>query len=233
MRVLPESHCKFYGPITLWADDLQEIFEVYSKFSSTFSFVADNIEYNDIDEFIKHRNMNPPKYICISGSGITTKLASDGFFARSLIRSGDSLPELGAYSRLDEILTRCERRPRLLNKVWFLIVLQSVFTGFPHFMSPTFEKYDQISSAVSLFLIVTVGLLIIKLLWGNNSLVVPAFKANKPTFFQQHKSAILLLIIGAIIAAIINKVSDRILPPPASPAQTQTLPRFPLSGFPQ
>jgi hypothetical protein len=67
MQKLDKSQLKRYWSVNIWADDLNMIVQEIQSCCKSVKIVADDIQYDNIDEFVKEHNGRRPKSVEISG----------------------------------------------------------------------------------------------------------------------------------------------------------------------
>jgi hypothetical protein len=213
-----------YGPLVIWADDIEDIFQILSP-CKTLSFVSENMEYNSIDEFVSDRKLRRPKSIKFYTEepfvNVDIENRSAKVSVSRLSVAKNEIEAIGIFTKLCEICSRCERRPRFIySKLLYVIIVavagisirvdQEYIT-----MALPVDFYMStllLASAIIIPMIISFSLL-------RSSIIMPIYKIDKTTFFARNKDNIAVALgaamIGAIFGAVATKAVDRVWPPSA------------------
>lgn len=220
-RANPPS--KKYGPVVLWADNLDELISTLKVCESTL-FVADDIQYDSVEEFVRERKGRKPRKVRVSGERPYIGIDLDPLWAKldvsALSVSKDELLSLGLFKKLDAILSRCERKPKFLfsRRVWFVaIVLNFIALAY----NPSYE-FAQIRANVYLVTGFVLLFPVLTVLLRGHSVVLPRFAGDVPSFFQRNKDSIVVAVVSALIGSLFGVVATKAVdkvwpnaPPPA------------------
>jgi hypothetical protein len=118
MEKLDQSKSKNYTPLVMWAGDLEELFSEIEKHCSNIVFVADDVKYESVDEFIRESKNRSPSIVKITASDPYLTVDLHHAWARFYISSSQILAS-GLFLKIDSILSRCERKPKFsYSYVW-------------------------------------------------------------------------------------------------------------------
>ncbi|OAM51316.1 hypothetical protein A7981_11360 [Methylovorus sp. MM2] len=199
MKKIDSSNFKIYVPVVLWADDLRELFSILSDYENV-RITSDNIEYESLKEFLQHTSWRrasevnirvPEPYVSISMDNSSTRLHM----------SSSQRVELGLFSQLDEVLTRCERSPRFFYSYKWVLIL-------PLFVQALFAV-----SPIAINADLKLAISILMLLWSSSvmyinlckhSIVNRVNEKDRPGFLKRNLDGILIGIISAILGGIVG-----------------------------
>jgi hypothetical protein len=231
MRKLKRSPSltKSYGPIVIWADQAEEILEAL-KVCQRARLVADDVEYDSIDEFVKESKGNRPKNFAISSEKPYVDVEF-GFFGAKLkasaYRDEDELPAHGLFQKIDAILTPFQRRPLFLFKFRYTVLLLAVMSGMTYMQLP--ERVMKLDNLAIPF--VLAWLLYLNFIsMAGSAVVYPVRKIDAHGFFRRNKDQLYLALISAIAGAVLgvaatklaDKLSDTAPPSPVASAPAKT-----------
>jgi hypothetical protein len=212
---------KRYGPIVIWADDIEEILQILSA-CKTISFVSENMQYDSIQEFVIDRKMRRPKRIKFYTEQPFVNLDIENRQATISVSrlsvATNEIESIGIFTKLCEICSRCQRRPKLIYSKWlyFIGIAGGVITvamdNNTMQIAPTIERYISMilfASGVIILILMPMSLL-------RGSIIMPIYKSDKTTFFARNKDNITIALgaamIGAFFGAVATKAVDKVWP---------------------
>jgi len=224
MRKLNRNNpqCKKYGPAVLWADDLRDMIDAL-KGCENILFVADEVQYDSVDEFVSESRGRTARNVSISTEKPNINLDLDGMRTSlsvlSVSISKDELVSLGLFKKLDDLLSRCERRPRWLYKFYTGPLI--VFGGIGASRIPGIPEWLSLTIYFATLPVVVWVVFVTEIALRRHSFVRPFFRGDAPGFFRRNKDSIIVAVIsaliGSIFGAVATKAVDKVWPTPATP----------------
>lgn len=207
-RANPPS--KEYGPVVLWADDLDELIATLKVCESTL-FVADDIQYDSVEEFVRERNGRTPRKVRVSGERPYIGIELYPLWAKldvsALSVSKDELLSLGLFKKLDTILSRCERRPRWVYKQSVLLGLAILTMAASWLPLPNVLSYA--NAAATILILGWMMSFASHVHLRKYSVVRPHFIGDAPGFFQRNKDSIVVAVVSALIGSLFGAVATK------------------------
>lgn len=204
MEKLDRSRSKTYGPLVLWANDLAELlYEL--KDCKGLEFIADDIRFDSVDEFVEECGGRTPTKIRINASDPYLTIDLYPNWAQLYVSSSQLLAS-GLFLKVDSILTRCERKPRFLfslfgtfSSVWIVLGVTNL---------PTLKS--------SLYPIIVVYALVLTWMFFAGyinlrkfSTVHPVRRESRPPFIKRNADGIVIAILAALLGAGAGAVLQR------------------------
>lgn len=197
---------KDYGPLIMWASDLADLLSDL-KDCTDIEFVADNVKYESIEEFIKESKGRNPSKVMIKALNPYLKVELYEHSASLYVSSSQLLPS-GLFYKIDSILNRCERKPKIFyRQSWTIgssivpVILFNVTRLKPYFYHFTWIYGLAFSWMIYVAFIVTM----------RHSIVQPIHKEERPSFISRNIDSIIIAVIAALIGAVIGAVATKMV----------------------
>lgn len=221
MEKLDKPLTKNYGPLVMWAGNLDDLLSVL-KDCTDVVFVADDTKFDSIEEFVKESKGHNPSIVKISTRDPYLRLDLNPGWARIYVSSSKMLPS-GLFHKIDAILSRCERKPRFFFQyVWPVGILA---------LSPII--FDSLQLKLNGYLVFA-GLIFSWAIYASFvqlwrfTIVQPFYREERPGFVRRNRDAIVIAIIsallGAVGGAVAIKVVDKVWPETTSEKSSSKLP---------
>lgn len=230
MKRLDTHQTKDFGPLRMVAADLAEVIDTLSSCKEAV-FIADDIQYASVAEFVTESKGRTPKIIRFSAREPYSTIELYPRWARLYVATDDLIAS-GLFFKLVAIISRCERKPRVIYSYWWTFasmwLIQLVF------MLPLLKTRDYVvpwlmgANAIWIAWVVYVNLY-------KFSLVQPLATADPRTFWQRNSDNVVVAIFSALLGAIggvaATKATDRLWPPASasSPSPTAAPPSAPVA----
>ena len=210
MEKLDTSISKEYGPLVIWADDLIELFSELQVVCKDLKFVADDVKYDSIEEFTQESRGRKPTKVKIEVREPYLIIDLNTYSARLYISSSELLAS-GLFHKVDIILSRCERKPRLFfSSAWLLgsvLIIPNLFHLAP--LKPFQYLYILVIMVAFLWMLFVCYIRLRKF-----STVLPIRQEDSPSFIKRNidsiSIAMLSALFGAILGAMATKAVDKI-----------------------
>jgi hypothetical protein len=189
-----------YGPVKLNSADLTEIFDALNG-CSDLKLTVDDFEYDSIAEWVENSEGRIPSKVLVECYKPTVTVRLNRLYTSLSILSHD-LSAHGYFNKINQVLSRCERRPKFLYKNLFW----SLLMGSIWIILPQLFKRDVLTVCSILGAWLLLFLWTTYILFRRHSLVIPS-AARKGTFWRRNSDDILKLAIGAIIGAVLSNAS--------------------------
>ncbi len=203
--------------------DLNRLMEILEQCQDV-RFVADDIEFDSVEEFVVESRGKSPKVVKITAREPYLSIDFYPTSAKLYIGSSD-LKATGIYTQLVSKIEECERRPRLLYNFWYLVTSTWGIQLF--FALPYIKPYSYLEIWVilaNLIWLLRVGFIHVR----RFAFVQPIAAQDPRTFWQRNSDstvvAIFSALLGALGGAAATKVADRIWPAPQSASADVQIP---------
>lgn len=231
MEKLDKPLTKNYGPLVMWASDLAELLSEL-KDCNNIEFVADDVKFDTVDEFVRESRGHSPSEVKIGASNPYLSVTLDRITAKLYVSSSQLLAS-GLFLRIDSILSRCERKPKFIYGIWWVWFSSSLVWII---FLPPLKPYSYL--VVWFFGLYIPWLIYIAFLniW-RFSVIQPMHREERPSFIRRNLDGIVIAIISALLGAIggvvATKMADRIWPNTLNAAiEKDTTQAAKLSGSP-
>ena len=225
MEKLDKPQTKSYGPCVIWANDLDNIlYEL--KDCEKIEFIADDVKYDSVDEFIIDRHEIRPSELTIRTQNPYLTIDLDPLWAKLYV-SSSKLLESGLFLKVDSILSKCERTPRISFTFWPPLVIIWIASGV--FFLEVSEPHGYLIILMLLILIAwTTYVAYIRA--KKFTTIYPVRRENKPSFITRNIDSIVIAIISAILGAAVGaaatKIADNMWPnSPSNEVEINTPPQ--------
>lgn len=230
MQKLDRPQTKDYGPLIMWASDLEYLFAELNNCTG-IEFVADDVKFESVDEFVEFSKGRNPSSVEITAGEPYLSIELYQRWARIYVSSSDLLAS-GLFLKIDSILSRCERKPRFFYQ--YAWVIGSVIVIPNIFYLPPLKSYDYLNLWASVFAFSWMLYVAFIHLW-RFSIVRPMHREESPGFFRRNIDAIVVAVIAALFGAIVGvagtKMVEKVWPGtnPVAPQVDQPLAEPPSS----
>lgn len=185
--------------------------------------VADDVEYDSVDEFIAESRGKAPKALRITAREPYLTIDFSATSARLYVSTSD-ITGSGLFAQLVSGIQSCERRPRALYSFWYAVT--STWAIQLAFQIPVLKPLRYlviwlvIANTIWVFWLLFVQL-------RRFSVILPIAAQDPRTFWQRNSDnavvAVFSAVLGAVGGAGATKIADRIwpsaVPPTASVAE--------------
>jgi len=223
MKKIDKHRAKDYAPLILWAEDLSDLLTVLTDCEDP-KIVADDVEYDSLEEFLKDVKGRRPLYFALKTSKPYVSVELNPRWARLYASSSQTIAS-GVFLKLDSILSRCERKPRILLKYGVVMtawIASPLLVWFPP-LKPLAYLEPWLMAVV-----IPWGLYASYVHIWKFSLIRPIFHHESPSFFKRNFDGIVIALISAFVGAILGaaalKFSDRMWPTSSDKGAAQTKP---------
>jgi hypothetical protein len=124
-----------YGPVVLWLEDAQGVYERVKVTAESVEVSDGDYTFATLESMKEHLGEAPRNVFKISASRPYLKLDGDGMGTSLHVSSGEKSAQL--FIEIDEILTRCQRKPKWAYSLWTLLPIFIV--GAAQFAVPNIE----------------------------------------------------------------------------------------------
>lgn len=213
MEKLDKPQLKNYGPLKMWASDLEELFSEL-KDCTKIEFIADDVKFESVDEFVKVSKGRNPSIVKITARDPYLSVELYQRWARLYVSSSQLLAS-GLFQKIDLILCRCERKPKFFYRYAWVLGSSWVLPNI--FYLPPLKPYNYLYFWI-------IGLTFSWLLYvafihlWRFSIIRPMRIEESPSFFQRNIDAIVVAVISAMLGAVggaaATKFTDKFWPSP-------------------
>lgn len=200
---------KSYRPVVLYIDNLNELLLALDAGKPEISTSA--YQFESVEELKDHFGPQRLFDLKIGSSNPSVSINFSRIDARLYVFGSPTSAQ--AFYEIDEILRRCERRPRFLYHGW-LFLLPSVWWGISQVWDPKFRDIP-----LSLFL---VGISFPLVFWNlfvntrRHSMIVLQRRHEASSFLKRNRDAIWMNILSAIGGGLVTffgtHLKDKFLP---------------------
>jgi len=174
--------------------------------------VADDIEFESIEEFISESRGKAPRVMKISAREPYLTIDFYPSSARLYVSSSD-LTSSGLFAKLVSQIEESERRPRFLHSFWYVVTSTGVIQL--AFAIPALKPINYLEIWLTLANVLWV--LRVAFIYVKRFSLIQPIAANDPRTFWQRNSdsavvAIFSAVFGALCGAVATKVADRVWP---------------------
>jgi uncharacterized membrane protein YhaH (DUF805 family) len=228
MKRNPKPLTKYYMPLVLWREDLDEIASILQRREAVIQFEADDYSFEKLEELETHFGSKDKNELKITSTKpyVSIELGNRRAW---LYVSAESPDASGVFFELDKVLTARQRRFPTLYTYWFLWLFSILGGNSISFILNYTNSPRNITLLWSfVYLIISVWFLWVLFVrrW-RHSVITMRRRATTDSFVRRNKDQLAIAIIAAIVGAIIGVVGKNIidkLPVKSSPDQTQGQP---------
>jgi hypothetical protein len=190
---------KTYAPVVVTLDELNAIMAIMVSAGGKIDLSNNEYKFESIDEAKEHFGSVPARSFNISSYKPSASIDLDKSSATLHVMPSPTYRQL--FHEIDDILAKCERKPRILYSYWMLLLATA-----PWLASLVWEVMFK-GVPVLLGLQILIGLL---LLWGQitttmrHSVIIFQRRHERQTFFVRNRDAILLAVVTSLISGAIG-----------------------------
>jgi hypothetical protein len=202
-RLLGREHAAF-GPVVVTLDDLNAIVAILA--GGKIDLSNESYKFDTIDEAKEQFGSSPTCFFKISSYNPSASIDFDKVSAMLWVSGSPTARQL--FHELDDVLMRCERKPRILYTSWMLLISNVPLVG--SFAWPLFYAGTPITSTIQIISITLQAVLLALFIWGQyialkrHSVILFQRRQERKTFFARNRDAILLTVITSIISGAIG-----------------------------
>lgn len=219
----------------LWPERIAEILEVLAQTPCTdISFVANNVKYDNVAEYITESKGRSPKSLEIKASNPFVTIGF-GPQSASLCVSSSGLLATGLCSKLNKLLRNCERRPRFLFQFLPVLITCLTLTLIMTWLLPLtpFGSYAWIPLPFSSAMLGWMFVIFYVQFW-NYALIQAVPRDQKQSFMKKNRDLIIVtlgsVLLAAVLGPVATKLADRFWPSSPATSSFQTIRLLPLSA---
>ena len=203
-----------YGPVVLWWDDIEEIFEILQTNANGVELETAQYKFTTLSVAKEHFGDASQKDIKISASSPFCSIDKDSLY----IGSGQSAAHI--FYNIDKVLKKCERRPRWLHSWW--LGVPAIGLGLPSLFLKISQPYVlALTSMQAVFLVLYVRAIYVTM--KSPMIVHTKRRSEARGFFQRNKDQLLMYVITGVVGAVVgfglSQAKDRYLPEWLKPEQ--------------
>jgi hypothetical protein len=206
VRIDPKFHTK-YGPIVLWWDDIEEIFEILQTNASSVELETAQYKFTTLSVAKEHFGDTPQKDFKISASSPFCSFDKDSL----CIGSGQSAAHI--FYNIDKVLKKRERRPKWLHSWW--LGVPAIGLGLPSLFLKIPEPYVTVLTGIQVVLSVLYARAIYVTM-KSPMIVHTKRRSEARGFFQRNKDQLLMYMITGVVGAVVgfglSQAKDKYLP---------------------
>lgn len=206
MQKLDKPQTKEYGPLAMWAGDLEDLFAEL-KNCAGIDFVADNVRFESVDEFVEFSKGRNPSSVEVTASEPYLSIELFQRWARVYVSSSDLLAS-GLFLKIDSILSRCERKPKCFYQYTWVVGSAVIIPQISYL--PPLRPYDFLALWLSSLIFFWMLYVVFIHLW-RFSIIRPLHREKSPNFFRRNIDAIVVAVIAALIGAVLGAVATKIV----------------------
>ena len=208
MKRNPKPLTKYYMPLVLWREDLDEIASILQRREAVIQFEADDYSFEKLEELETHFGSKDKNELKIASAEpyVSIELGPRG--ARLYV-SASSSDASGVFFELDKVLTTRQRRFPALYTFWFICLLGIFGANTITFIINYTNSPRSIALAWSFIYLVifawTYWVLYIRMRWY--SVIRMRRRATSESFVHRNKDQLTVAIIAAIVGAALGVVA--------------------------
>lgn len=215
MKKLEKSLSKYYMPLILRANDFDDINSILIGHGDV-EIIADDVKYDDLKEFLEENKTQKPSNVLITGRNPYLTLEISPNHCRLYI-SSDNLLATGIFTKIDSILTHCERKPKILyqqssNLIFIILLLAIQYTSKSFNIIP--KQYEVYS------FIIFHTFMLIYLSWLSyisfiniyrHSLIYTITDKGQPGFIKRNFDYFIVSLISLLVGGVLMRYIDKLL----------------------
>ncbi|MBY0498927.1 MAG: hypothetical protein K2P74_04815 [Nitrosomonas sp.] len=200
MQKIDKHQSKSYGPLVLWRGDLENIFSIFGEASvSKINIESGDTKFDSPNEFLEHSSGDTISELKIFIHNPFIQIDLSKHWVR-LFASSSDLQSAGLFSKVDSVLSDCERKPRFLHKyVWFFLFMTLTFS-LSYF--PIFKPFAYYVPA--LLILVVFWSIYITFSNFKTSIIRIFHKKYRPNFFIRNRDSIVIAIFSALLGGVLT-----------------------------
>ena len=202
---------KNYGLTVVWLDDLNEIIALLD--GAQIDISTDDYQFASVEEAQQHFGPRPIHSLKISSTKPSAQIDFSPRQTQTFVYSSPTSLQL--FHELDDILRKCERKPRTLYTYWIIFLLSQI----PFALSWVWA--DPKIVEVPILLAVQV-LMMVWVLWvgflkmRRHSVIILRRRHEVSSFFARNKDTLLIALMSALIGGLVTlgfgRVKDIVFP---------------------
>jgi hypothetical protein len=212
---------KSYAPVVVTLDELNAIMAILVPAGGQIGLSNEEYKFQSIEEAKEHFGSVPTRSFKISSFQPSASLELDKMSANLYVHPSPAQRQL--FHEIDDILAKCERKPRILYSYWMLLP-----ANVPLLISFGWQLTQLTYAGIPVFLAVQIVLGLL-LLWGQfitirrHSVIIFQRRNERQTFFVRNRDAILLTVVTSLISGAIGygfaKMKEPSTPPLIPPVE--------------
>jgi len=224
MKRLDVHQSMNFRPLTMVGADLSRVLELLTPCQEV-RIVADDVEYDSVDEFLAESKGKTPKSVKIFACDPYLTIDFTNFSARLYVSTSD-IKGAGIFAQLVAHIRSCERKPRLFYSYWYAVTSTWVIQA--SFALPMLVPFKHFQ----------IWLILANVLWvawvfyvqlRRFSLILPIAAQDPRTFWQRNSDSVAVAVFSALLGALggaaATKAADRLWPtPPATSVESIATP---------
>lgn len=187
------------------SDALEEIFEVLSEACKEVYIETDDFKFSSASELVNKYKLAPPSSLKISSSNPYCYVELNSLWAELYIGSSTN-EESGIFYKINEILLRSQRRPKIAYSYYFVYLVPNCISFAFYFLAKDAFSVTSLIAIHSPVFAWSIWIIYIRL--KKHTKIVLESSINKKNFFTRHADQIILGTIVAIITTIVNFAGD-------------------------
>jgi hypothetical protein len=192
-----KSFTKDFGPLVLWREKLNELLLAVN--SDKIEISTEDYSFESLDEVKEHFGQRPINTLKIASLKPHMSVTFGKLGSTCWVYASPTAAQL--FLEIDEILKRCERKPRILYSNWI-----SAFAFLPLGVSQMWDpKYNEFPVLLIPALVVFIWIIratYINLRW--HSVLHMERRYEAPSFFQRNRDQMWMMIISAIVGGLLT-----------------------------
>lgn len=202
MRQLNKPIRKYFTPVKLYLNDLENIYNILKEYTNNVDIYTDNYRVEDIQK-LKNLEVKKEHYLFIRCRDPNIELVfrpnqADIYF------SEDTITNRGILSKIEEVLDKSKVHfGRFLISNWMYLIFLLIFFGLMPINNLGLSYFNWIIIAYLVIVIFLVALLY-NFATKSYSTIVYINKKDESSFWKRNKDKIWVAIISGTISAIIG-----------------------------
>lgn len=196
-----KSFRRSYWPLVVWFDQLAELLAVMKEAGNEVSITVKDYQFDTIEELREQFGVGSLRELKLSITKPFAYLEFSSTWVIAYVSSGPHAPKL--FFELDEILSRCQRKPTFLYSQWLLLAL-----GIGEYFLLSSDKFS--NSAFDIAILLLAAFLAPWVIWvgfirtTRTSLIRLQRRFEAKTFVERNKDQLIILLIGALIGGAVT-----------------------------
>ncbi|MVT66875.1 hypothetical protein GPL21_17385 [Bradyrhizobium pachyrhizi] len=195
-----------YLPMVLWSEDLDEIVSAFKEARNDRGEVVittDDYQFESVDDLKEHFGSRTLTKLEIAATQPFGYVKFDMSWVKLYVSSGPKSAHL--FHEIDAILSRCQRKPKILYNGWFLTAAVLINLGYSYLPNPWLSARAGalLSTGVSSIVLVWTCWAWLHRAFRSAVIRLQHRKETKP-FFERNKDQLVMLLIGALIGGMVT-----------------------------
>ena len=202
MKKIDKPQKKSYGALKLNSSDLTELYSIVQNLKK-ICIKTEDYEFDTLQEFIdEYQNYNP-KEVEIKSSDPYIRITFNRFRVELYISNNDT-NSMGIFYKIDKILEKSERKPRVLYRLlWISIILWVLILA---------DKIPQMKELrnfmIALQLLFFTWFIYVAYIHYKKFFEIE-INVTKKSFIKRNFDSLIIALIAAVIGAVIGVVSTK------------------------